>query len=125
QAEAGFEVGRLLEVRPLRFPSRLGPEGWTPPRRLAMRVPPGGPTSVAFWIWGLRLDLRVGLAGALAGHGDLDAGIPLEGGHHLPAPFLLHAAIDRERALGRSDRERAHREHEHRCRACAEGEPTQ
>ena len=50
-------------------------------------------------IGGLGLDLGVDLAGALAGHRDLDAGLALEGGDHGAAPFLLHAAIHDERAL--------------------------
>lgn len=61
-------------------------------RRLQMRVAGAAPPDVAARIGGSGLELRIDLARRLAGHGDLDAGVLLEGRRHGAAPFLLDAA---------------------------------
>src|SRR5262249_20715755 len=74
---------------------------------------------------GLGLDLRIGLARALAGHRNLDAGVALEGSHHLAAPFFLYAAVDGERALGRGWRGRAHGQQDDRRGHRAGNQPSE
>jgi hypothetical protein len=65
-----------------------------------MRVAGATPPHVAAGVLGLSLDLREHLAGALAGHRDLDPGLALESVHGGAAPLLLHGAIHHQSALG-------------------------
>ena len=64
-----------------------------------MRIAGAAPPDVAARVGGLGLELGVELARALARHRDLDAGLALERGDHHAAPFLLHRAIEHQRAL--------------------------
>src|SRR5215475_11932868 len=64
-----------------------------------MRVAGAAPPDVATWVRSFGLDLRIGLARTLARHCDPDPRLPLEGGHHGAAPFLLDGTVDDQRAL--------------------------
>src|SRR5262249_54477796 len=93
----GLADGPLLEVHQLR---RLVLEGEPFLRSLQMRVPGAAPPDVTLRVRGLRLDLGVVLARALAGHADLDAGGALERRDHRAAPLLLDRAVDHQLPLG-------------------------
>src|SRR5207244_4003745 len=69
--------------------------------RLEMRVAGAAPPQIAFGIVLLGLELRIGLARALARHRHLDAALALEGRGHAAAPFFLDRAIDDELTLRR------------------------
>src|SRR5262245_57404451 len=91
--------------------------------RLQMRVASAAPPDVATQIGCFGLDLRIHLAGALARHRDLDAGLTLEGGDHEAAPLLLDAAVEYERALCFSrKREKTHEtERSEQCKTASDG----
>jgi hypothetical protein len=75
-------------------------------RGLEVGIARAAPPYVGTRVRGLGLDLGIGLAGALADHGDLGAGRLLEGGGTHPALLLQDRAIEGELALRLGGRRR-------------------